>query len=127
MPSLIELGVLFFGDDRVFFEAGVAWIEHDVGFAVKNLFKILQSDIEKRADTRRKRAQEPDVRDRSRKLDMTEAFTANFGLNDFNAALFADDAAVLHALVLAAVAFVVLHRSEDLGAEQAVRSGLNVR
>ena len=41
--------------------------------------------------------------------------------NDFNAALFADDAAVLHAFVLAAVAFVVLHRAEDLRAEQARR------
>src|SRR5690606_37975186 len=38
----------------------------------------------------------------------------------FGAALFADDAAVLHALVLAAQALVVLDRSEDGGAEQAV-------
>ena len=37
---------------------------------------------------------------------------------------FADDAAVLHAFVLAAVAFVVLHGAEDLRAEQAVAFGL---
>ena len=35
-----------------------------------------------------------------------------------------DDAAVLHALVLAAVALVVLHGPEDLGAEKAVAFGL---
>src|SRR6185369_10659978 len=39
-------------------------------------------------------------------------------------ALFADDALVLHALVLAAQALVVLHRTEDAGAEQAVALGL---
>jgi hypothetical protein len=39
---------------------------------------------------------------------------------DFDAALLADDALVLHALVLAAQALVVLDRAEDAGAEQAV-------
>jgi hypothetical protein len=39
---------------------------------------------------------------------------------DFDAALLADDALVLHALVLAAQAFVVLDRAKDAGAEQAV-------
>src|SRR5690606_27743472 len=34
------------------------------------------------------------------------------------------DAAVLHALVLAAVALVVLHRTENLGAEETVAFGL---
>src|SRR4029453_721528 len=42
------------------------------------------------------------------------------GLDDLHAALLAHDAAVLHALVLAAVALVVLHRAEDAGAEQAI-------
>jgi hypothetical protein len=39
---------------------------------------------------------------------------------DFHAAFLADDAAILHALVLAAQAFVILDRPEDTGAEQAV-------
>src|SRR3954453_8770384 len=39
---------------------------------------------------------------------------------DLDAALLADDAAVLHALVLAAQALVILDRAEDAGAEQAV-------
>ena len=41
-------------------------------------------------------------------------------LRDFDAALLADHAAMLEALVLAAQALVVLHRPEDLGAEQAI-------
>src|SRR3569833_83693 len=51
---------------------------------------------------------------------MAHAVAAHLLHGDFAAALFADDALVLHALVLAAQAFVVLLRSEDAGAEQAV-------
>src|SRR5262249_49419026 len=43
---------------------------------------------------------------------------------DLNAALFADDVLVLHPLVLAAQALVVLDRPEDARAEQAVAFGL---
>jgi hypothetical protein len=55
---------------------------------------------------------------------VTHAFTTNLGLCDFNAALLADHAAVLQALVLAAQAFVVLDGTKNLGAEQAVTLGL---
>src|SRR5688500_14049067 len=51
---------------------------------------------------------------------MTHALAAHFGLRDFDAALFADDAAVLQALVLTAQALVILHGSENLRAEQTV-------
>ena len=54
------------------------------------------------------------------RLMWPEALAAHLGLDDLDAALLADDAAVLHALVLAAVALVVLHRAEDLGAEEPV-------
>src|SRR6185369_3061993 len=53
-------------------------------------------------------------------FDMAHALAAHFGKGDFDAALLADDAAILHALVLAAQALVVLDRTEDAGAEQAV-------
>ena len=53
-------------------------------------------------------------------VDVAEALTTHLGLDDLDAALLAHDAAVLHALVLAADALVVLHRPEDLRAEQAV-------
>ena len=53
-------------------------------------------------------------------LDMAHAVAAHFLHRHFDAALLADDALVLHALVLAAQAFVILHRPEDAGAEQPV-------
>ena len=50
---------------------------------------------------------------------MAHPFAAHLGQGDLDAAFLADDAAVLHALVLAAQALVVLDRAEDTGAEQA--------
>src|SRR3954470_6390661 len=55
---------------------------------------------------------------------MAHALTADLRDGDLDAALFADDALVLHALVLAAQALVVLDRAEDARAEQAVTLGL---
>ncbi len=60
------------------------------------------------------------MRDRRGQVDVAHALTAHLGQGHFGAALFADHAAVLHALVLAAQALVVLDRPEDGGAEQAV-------
>ena len=59
------------------------------------------------------------MRDRRCELDMAHAVAAHLRQRHFDAALLADDALVLHALVLAAQAFVVLDRPEDAGAEQA--------
>ena len=61
---------------------------------------------------------------RGREVDVAEALAANFRLSHFHAAFLADDAAVLHALILAAKAFVVLDRSKDFRAEEAVALGL---
>src|SRR5262245_45657484 len=55
---------------------------------------------------------------------MAHALAPNARQGDFDAALLADDALVLHALVLAAQALIVLDRTEDAGAEQAVTLGL---
>jgi hypothetical protein len=51
---------------------------------------------------------------------VAHALAAHLGQRDFHAALLADHAAVLEALVLAAQALVVLDRAENLGAEQTV-------
>jgi hypothetical protein len=72
----------------------------------------------------RQALQEPDVRDRRGELDVAHALAAHLGERHLDAALLADDAAVLQALVLAAQALVVLDRPEDLRAEQAVALGL---
>ena len=100
--------------------AGLLRVDDDVRLAVEDLLEVLQRDVEHVADARRQALQEPDVRDRRGQVDVAEALTAHLGLDDLDAALLAHDAAVLHALVLAAVALVVLHRPEDLRAEEAV-------
>src|ERR1700674_2899195 len=55
---------------------------------------------------------------------MAHALAPNPRQRHFDRAFFADDALVLHPLILAAQALVVLDRPEDAGAEQAVTLGL---
>src|SRR5205823_8646990 len=55
-----------------------------------------------------------------RQLDVAKALAAHFGERDFHAALVANNATVLHALVLAAEALPVGDRAKNAGAEQAV-------
>src|SRR6056297_202127 len=55
---------------------------------------------------------------------MAHPLAADLLQRDFDAAFLADDAAILHPLVFAAQAFVVLDRTEDARAEQAVALGL---
>src|SRR5438309_9431718 len=72
------------------------------------------------SDAARQALEEPDVRNGRGQLDVAHALAADFGLRDFDAALVADDTAMLHPLVLAAEAFPIGDRAEDLGAEQTV-------
>jgi hypothetical protein len=51
---------------------------------------------------------------------MAHPFTPDFRLNNFDAALLADHATVTHALVFAAITFVIFGRTEDLGAKQTI-------
>ena len=60
------------------------------------------------------------MRDRRGQLDMAHPLAADLRQRDLDTALLADDAAILHPLVLAAQAFIVADRAEDTGAEQAV-------
>src|SRR5262247_4082166 len=53
-------------------------------------------------------------------LDVAHALAPHAREGDLNRALLADDTLVLHALVLAAQAFIVLDRAEDARAEQAI-------
>jgi hypothetical protein len=58
---------------------------------------------------------------------MAHALAAHLGQRDLDAALLADDAAVLEALVLAAQALVVLTGPKILAQNRPSRSGLKVR
>src|SRR4029079_18441063 len=56
--------------------------------------------------------------------DVAHALATNFRERHFHAALLADHAAVLEALVFTAQALVILHWTENLRAEEAVTLGL---
>src|SRR3546814_4433907 len=94
------------------------------GFEIEDALELLQLHVEQQADARRQRLQEPDVRDRRGELDMAHALAAYFRDRDFDTAFLADDALVFHALILAAQAFIILDRTKDARAEQAVTFGL---
>src|SRR2546430_14803030 len=51
---------------------------------------------------------------------MAETLATHFRLRDFDAALVADHAAVLHAFVLAAETLPIGYRAKDAGAKQAI-------
>ncbi len=112
--------VVVLGHDRELLERRHARIDDHVGLEVEHALDVAQRHVEHQAEPRRQRLQEPDVRARRGQVDVTHALASHLGLRDLDAALLADHAAVLQALVLAAQALVVLDRPEDLGAEQAV-------
>ena len=99
---------------------GHAGLDDHEGLEVQHALDLAQRHVEHQTDARRQRLQEPDVRGRACELDVAHALAAHLGLRHLDAALLAHDTAVLQALVLAAQALVVLHRPEDLGAEEAV-------
>src|SRR5580704_7489278 len=91
---------------------------------IKDALEILERHIEQQSDPARQRFEEPDMRHRSGELDMTHPLAPHARERHLDRALFADDALVLHALVLAAQALVVLDRPKDARAEQTVALGL---
>jgi len=80
------------------------------------------------ADAAGQALEKPHMRARGASLDMTEALATNLAKRDFHAALVANYAAVLHALVLAAQAFPVRDGAKNLWRRTGRRaSGLKVR
>ncbi|RML80683.1 hypothetical protein ALQ89_06468 [Pseudomonas amygdali pv. tabaci] len=112
--------VLLVVQQLTFFKGSHAWIDNDIALEVENALDITQGHVHQQADTGRQRFQEPDVRNRRSQLDVSHALATNLGQCYFNTAFFADDTAVLQALVLTAQALVIFYRAKDLGAEQTV-------
>src|SRR5204863_361659 len=117
---VLRLDVILFAEQLAQLERGQARLDDDLVLEIEDPLEILQRHVEQQADAARKRLQEPDMRHRRGELDMAHAVAPYLRQGDLDAALLADDAAVLHALVLAAQALVVLDRAEDAGAEQPV-------
>ena len=71
-------------------------------------------------DAAREAFEEPDMRHGTGELDMSEPLASHFRLSNLHTAFVTNDAAVLHALVLAAEALPVGYGPEDLGAEKTI-------
>ena len=67
-----------------------------------------------------KRLEEPDVCNWGGQFDVAHTLTAHFLKRNFNTTFLADNAAILHALIFTAEAFVIFDRPKDTRAEQAV-------
>ena len=117
---LAQLLVAVLGEELAAQQRGLLGVGDDVRLTVKDLLEVLQGDVEQVADAAGERLEEPDVGHRGGQRDVAETLAPHLALDDLDAALLAHHPAVLHALVLAAVALVVLHGAEDLGAEEAV-------
>ena len=120
---VLRLEVLFLGQQLTVLQRCQARLQHHVVLEVENPLEILERHIHQQADAARQRLQEPDVRDGGGQLDVAHTLAPDARQRHLDRALLADDALVLHALVLAAQALVILDRPEDARAEQAVALG----
>ncbi len=116
----LQLAELLFRDQLFFGQIGLPGIHADVALEIEDLLQLLETHVQERSDAARHALQEPNMRDGRGQFDMAHPFAANLRLDHFDAALVTDDPAMLHPLVLAAVAFPVLDRTENLRAEQPV-------
>ena len=117
---VLRAQVLVLREELALLQRREAGLDDDVGLEVEDALEVLQRHVEQETDPARQRLEEPDVGDGRGELDMAHAVAPHARQGDLDAALLADHALVLHALVLAAQALVVLDRAEDAGAEQAV-------
>ena len=97
-----------------------ARFQHHIAFEVQNLLQLLQRHIHHQPHAGRQGLQEPDMCDRARQFDMAHALAAHLGQRHFHAAFFANDAAELHPLILAAKALIILDRAKDPRAEKPI-------
>ena len=113
---LIELPLALVADDFALTQIGdFARIDDHESFEIQHALEFTQRDIEQIADAARQSLEEPHVRTRAGQLDVSEPLAADARKRHFDAALVANDAAMLHALVLAAQALPIGDRTENPG------------
>ena len=118
--SILRFEHFVFGQQLEFFQRRQTGFDNHIAFEIKHALELLELHVKQQADARGQRFQEPDMRNRRSKVDMAHALPADLGHRDFDAAFFADDALIFHALILTAQAFVILYRAKDARAEQAI-------
>ena len=96
---------------------------HDVAGEVHHLFHFCGRKSKHQRDARRDTAEEPDVCDRGREVDVAHALAAHDGTSDLHAALFTDDPSEADTAVFTAVTLVILFRTEYALVEKTVLLG----
>ena len=117
------LPVPFLGKGLPLLQGRLFPVDHQVGLEIEDPFQFSQRHIEKDPDLAGDAPEKPDMGHRGREADMPHPLPPHLRLDDLDPALLADDAAVFHPLVLAAVTFIILGGAEDLGAEETVFLG----
>src|SRR5882724_4085899 len=112
--------VLLLVQELVGLDLLLARLDDDVTRVVDDPLEITERDVDQVPHRRRQRLEEPDVRHRHAELDVAHALAPDLAQRDLDAAPVANDPAVANPLVLPAMAFPVLHRTEDALAEEAV-------
>ena len=96
------------------------WTDHYILLIVDDSIQFLGRHTQKVTYLIRKGTEIPDVSNRYDEFDVTSTLTAHLLLCHLNTASVADDSLVADTLVLAAGALIVLGRTKDALAEQAV-------
>ena len=116
--KLAEAGLVL--DHLALLDRRIARVHHHVGLEVQHRLQLAQADVQQMPDAAGQSLEEPDVRAGAGQLDVAEPLAAHLAQRHLDAALVADHAAVLHALVLAAQALPVRDGAKDARAEQPV-------
>ena len=117
---LDKFAVTLLHEEFLPFQSGYARVDNHVIFEIEDTLQLSQGHIQQDANAAWNALEEPDMRHRACQFDVSKPLTPHFGLDNLDAAFLAHDAAMFHALVFSAVAFPVLRRAENLGAEQPV-------
>src|SRR5207245_8903131 len=102
----------------------IQWSQDDESYKVLNAHEIAHGNVQQVADAAGQSLEEPHVRAGGSQLDVAKALAADFAERDFHTTLIADNAAMLHPLVLAAQAFPVRDGAKNFGAKETVALGL---
>src|SRR5271166_3083029 len=117
---VLRLEILVLAQQLAVLKRSEPRFEHDIALEIEDALERLERHVEQEPDARRQRLEEPDMRDGGGQLDVAHALAPHARERDLDRALFTYDALVLHALVLAAQAFIVLDRAENACAEHTV-------
>ena len=121
-----DVEVLVLGEQRVrvflvsLGHVSDALVDHHVALVVDDLVELLGRNAEQITNFVGQALEVPNVHNGHHQVDVTHALTTHLLLGDFHTATVTHNAFVANALVLAAVAFVILDRTENPFAEQTI-------